>query len=389
MASITKDANGKIIKQNVSIISTTPVSYPTVGLGAVDNNYNGNINSLNLNGTNVVVSGTQLNYTNVTPGTVSPSKAIVLDSNSSISNLNSVSCSTITINGVVINGSIGGVESTAYLTNNIEGRAVASKSLILDSNSNITNLNSVSTNTISLGKNNLITNGKKNSYNINNYVVNSLTNTNQWNSMCWSPSLNLFVAVSSTGTGNRVMTSTDGTNWTLRTSASDNNWNSVCWSAKLYLFVAVASSGTGNRVMTSSDGISWTNQTSVADNNWTSVCWSAPLLLLVAVASSGTGNRVMTSVDGINWSPFGQRYPPFFTVASNKNGYIVATYIPSESSYYSVTSNVSNFNSTYRNFNSIGFAPVTIVSDSTGRFVVVGYNSNSFPMYSTSYSVLY
>ena len=36
--------------------------------------------------------------------------------------------------------------------------------------------------------------------------------------------------------------------WTLRTSAADNDWQSVTYGNGL--FVAVASSGTGNRVMT-------------------------------------------------------------------------------------------------------------------------------------------
>ena len=40
-----------------------------------------------------------------------------------------------------------------------------------------------------------------------------------------------------------------GDTWTIRTSAADTSWESVTYSAGL--FVAVASSGTGNRVMTS------------------------------------------------------------------------------------------------------------------------------------------
>jgi gliding motility-associated-like protein len=108
----------------------------------------------------------------------------------------------------------------------------------------------------------------------------------------------VFVAVAGSGTGNLVMTSPDGETWTARTSAADNNWTSVTYGNGL--FVAVASSGTGNRVMTSPDGISWTSQTSAADNNWTSVTYGNGLFL--AVASSGTGNRVMTSPDGISWT---------------------------------------------------------------------------------------
>jgi len=49
----------------------------------------------------------------------------------------------------------------------------------------------------------------------------------------------LFVAVSASGSGNRVMTSPDGINWTLRTSATNNYWTSVCYGNGL--FVAVAS----------------------------------------------------------------------------------------------------------------------------------------------------
>ncbi len=127
---------------------------------------------------------------------------------------------------------------------------------------------------------------------------------NGWSSVCWSPELSIFVAVSGTGSGNRVMTSSDGITWTSRTSAVDNGWSSVCWSPELYIFVAVAASGTvtGNRVMTSPDGITWTARTSPSDNSWYSICWSPELSIFVAVAGSGTGNRVMTSSDGITWT---------------------------------------------------------------------------------------
>lgn len=47
------------------------------------------------------------------------------------------------------------------------------------------------------------------------------------------------------------MTSPDGINWTSRQSAADNSWVSVTYGNGL--FVAVSQSGTGNRVMTSSE----------------------------------------------------------------------------------------------------------------------------------------
>ena len=47
------------------------------------------------------------------------------------------------------------------------------------------------------------------------------------------------------------MTSTDGITWSSRSSAADNAWTSLCWAPQRELLVAVSSSGTGNRVMVS------------------------------------------------------------------------------------------------------------------------------------------
>ena len=112
---------------------------------------------------------------------------------------------------------------------------------------------------------------------------------NDWRSVTYGNGL--FVAVSSSGSGNRVMTSSDGTTWTSRTSAADNDWYGITYGNGL--FVAVALTGSGNRVMTSPDGITWTSRTSAADNEWYSVTYGNGLF--VAVAYSGTGNRVMTA----------------------------------------------------------------------------------------------
>ena len=98
------------------------------------------------------------------------------------------------------------------------------------------------------------------------------------------------------------MTSSDGIRWSPQPSAADQNWVALCWAAELGLFVAVSESRIGNRVMTSADGRSWSLRQTPANNNWTWVCWAPELGLLVAVASSGTGNRVMTSSDALTWT---------------------------------------------------------------------------------------
>lgn len=121
-----------------------------------------------------------------------------------------------------------------------------------------------------------------------------------WQSIVWSPQRGIFVAVASGGDV-RVMTSSDGITWTNRTAAALNAWQSVTWSPELLLFVAVANTGTADtRVMTSSDGIVWTSRTAASENAWQSVTWS-PDGIFVAVSTNGT-SRVMTSANGTSWT---------------------------------------------------------------------------------------
>lgn len=89
-----------------------------------------------------------------------------------------------------------------------------------------------------------------------------------------------------------------GMTWTSRTPATATQWDAVAYGAGLY--VAVSTSGTGNRVMTSPDGITWTSRTSAADYNWSDITFGNGLF--VAVATSGTTDRIMTSPDGITWT---------------------------------------------------------------------------------------
>lgn len=130
--------------------------------------------------------------------------------------------------------------------------------------------------------------------------ANAAAEANQWESVCWSPELEIFCAVASSGT-NRVMTSTDGETWTARSAAAANEWKSVCWSPELTLFCAVAASGTDNRVMTSPNGVDWTSRDAAEENEWQSVCWSPELTLFCAVSKDGT-HRVMTSPTGETWT---------------------------------------------------------------------------------------
>jgi hypothetical protein len=120
--------------------------------------------------------------------------------------------------------------------------------------------------------------------------------SSDWYGVCWSPQLRLFVAV---GT-NRVMTSNNGSIWNAIAAEQNNDWLNVCWSAELGLFVAVSWNGI-NRVMTSNNGINWNLRSAAETNNWINVCWSPQLELFVAISDNGV-NKVMSSPDGINWT---------------------------------------------------------------------------------------
>ena len=122
-----------------------------------------------------------------------------------------------------------------------------------------------------------------------------------WESVCWSPELALFVVVGTM----QISTSPDGVTWTARTPPSGTwLWKSVCWSKQKSLFVAVASAAdSGTRVITSPDGITWALRTTPADNSWVSITYGDSVGLFVAVAADGTsGNQIMTSPDGTTWT---------------------------------------------------------------------------------------
>ena len=126
---------------------------------------------------------------------------------------------------------------------------------------------------------------------------------NNWRSVCWSPELGLFVAVSYTsGTVNNVMLSGNGTSWSSAASAPSGQWTAVCWSPELGLFCAVDQfNTTTQRAATSGDGSHWALQTTPSTNRkWKGICWSSELRLFVAVTDDTA--VVMTSPDGVNWT---------------------------------------------------------------------------------------
>ena len=301
-----RDSKNKILKRTVPFKANPKIN----NNNNILNNNILNLSVLELNGKAVTANGSQLNYiNNVTDGVGAANKVLIPNSTLDISDINTLECDALIVNGNNIsissnsNTNTSSESNSPYLQKIDPGYIQNKKAIIVDINKNIKTINK-------LGVEQLITNnGKivntsnkfsKKSIHPITWSINSTTFANNLSTICWSDELGLGVVLSSSGSDSRVMTSTNGTTWSVQ-SCPANNWTSVCWAPELNLFVAVASSGTGNRIMTSSNGITWISRVNPVDNDWTSICWASGLNLFVAVASSGTGNRIMTSSDGITW----------------------------------------------------------------------------------------
>ena len=125
------------------------------------------------------------------------------------------------------------------------------------------------------------------STNSTDWVTQTITNFH--NSIAYSPTLGLYVAV-----GISVAASSpDGVTWTVRTIPA-GTYTSVHWSQTIGIFVAVGT----NLCATSTNGTTWTVRT-IGTGTWESVTSNASLL--VATSSEATG-KINTSTNGITWS---------------------------------------------------------------------------------------
>lgn len=162
---------------------------------------------------------------------------------------------------------------------------------------------------------------------VSTWVSRTSAADNNWNSVCWSPSLKLFCAVAGSGDRNRIMTSPDGINWSLSftslliTGCGNGGGNNIAYDTidPLITTGMTISSITGSGTLLADTKISSINKTlkfittdkliaglsnstlviGFGDYDWRSVCWSQELGRFVAV---GLGGATMTSTNGINWT---------------------------------------------------------------------------------------
>ena len=99
-----------------------------------------------------------------------------------------------------------------------------------------------------------------------------------------------------------AMSSPDAITWTARTPANTYNWVDVAYGNSL--FVAVASSGAGDRVMSSADGTTWTARSLPADaatNLWYNIVHDGDKFVAIGYGGGSSTKSIVTSYDGVTW----------------------------------------------------------------------------------------
>lgn len=128
---------------------------------------------------------------------------------------------------------------------------------------------------------------------------------------------NLLVVCARSGTGNRIMTSSDGLSWTTRASAGDYNWRRLATNGSIIVCVE-----TGGRIMTSPDGITWTMRTPPRIAGFGDVCWTGSSFIAVSL-NVGYTEQVYRSLDGINWSLIDNNNIHSWYCVASGNGIVV------------------------------------------------------------------
>ena len=97
----TRDNNNKTIKKTLSYSQTPKI---TSNRTALSNTNSVNLQQLSINNIPITASGNNINSLDTVPGTASANKAIVLDQNKNITNINTISTNSLTVNNQSITG---------------------------------------------------------------------------------------------------------------------------------------------------------------------------------------------------------------------------------------------------------------------------------------------
>jgi len=130
-------------------------------------------------------------------------------------------------------------------------------------------------------------------------------------SVTYSPQRRQFIAIIHNSNANTwtINTSNNGKTWIEQVIPTNTkNWISVAWSPTLMLYAACASEAIQNNFMTSPDGVNWTERsqnTTVPFHGYIGyhdIIWSVSSSAFIAVGTGGSNSQNSAySTDGINW----------------------------------------------------------------------------------------
>jgi len=196
-----------------------------------------------------------------------------------------------------------------------------------------------------------------------------------------------FVAVSNDGT-NRVMSSTDGINWTSHSAASQISWQDVHYSTVHQRFVAVSSGNSNtNRIMYSSNGTSWTSASLQDENSFTcynnSIASGSGANGKFVIVGAGGVDRIRWSNDGTVWNTGSASENSGWRSVAYGNGYFVAVAVTGTNRVMRSTSGTS-WTSITNTGSGNDFVGHYSTAYGNGTFVTVSASATNKVKYSTN-----
>ena len=209
---------------------------------------------------------------------------------------------------------------------------------------------------------------------------------NEWTGVAYGNGK--FVAVSRTGF-NRVMTSTDGINWTSHNASNNSNpWYDVHYSSVHNRFVAVAAGNANtNRIMYSSNGTSWTSASLQDENSFTcynnSIASGSGANGKFVIVGAGGVDRIRWSNDGTVWNTGSASENSGWRSVAYGNGYFVAVAVTGTNRVMRSTSGTS-WTSITNTGSGNDFVGHYSTAYGNGTFVTVSASATNKVKYSTN-----
>jgi hypothetical protein len=184
------------------------------------------------------------------------------------------------------------------------------------------------------------------------WVITQTNDVNWFESVAYSPTLDKFVMIGSSGQAVLY----NGT--TYSTTYPGGNFKDIAWGNNIFLAVTQA----GNGVYTSSNGTAW-NSFSSLGMNATSVTFGNGLFVATGINVAGTTYYIKTSTDGTTWS----------TVYSGNYGFSDVTY--DNGRYVAVGYDSSGHKSAIYSTDGANWTAVPTANDTWWSAVAFGNNS--------------